>query len=170
MALSPQQLATLKAAILAESDPAFVAARNEGNNTVMAEFFNATASPLFYVYKDSLSRHAILAETSDDGTVFGWTGNLYISRAQGERDAFREMFNSTGAVDPSLATIRAAFNDIFSGAGGLPNRTHIEAMSRRTVNKFERLFVTGTGSKVDPGKAIVVGNCTRDDILAAMEN
>jgi len=166
--MTPAQLATLKTAILAETDAAFVALRNSGATGAMAEFYNVTATPAFYVFRRSLSRHSILAETSDDATTFAWAAGAYITRSQGERDAFREMFNSTGVVDPSLPTIQAAFNDIFSGAGGVGNRAHIQAMGRRPVLRGERLYATGTGSKVAPGIAIFEGNIRNEDVIAAL--
>jgi len=168
MALTPAQLATLKTAILAETDAAFVALRNSGATGAMAEFYNVTATPAFYVFRRSLSRHSILTETSDDATTFAWAAGAYITRSQGERDAFREMFNSTGAVDPSLPTIQAAFNDIFSGAGGVGNRAHIQAMGRRPVLRGERLYATGTGSKIAQGIAVFEGNIRNEDVIAAL--
>lgn len=168
--LTTEQLATLRAAILAETDATFVAARTAGATGAMADFYNQTASPAFYVWRRSLSRHAILTGTSDDGTTFAWAAGAYISRSQGERDAFREMFSSTGSVDPSLASIQAAFNDIFSGTGGAGNRAHITAMSRRPVTRAERLFATGTGSKAVPGNAVYEGALRSDDISLALSD
>lgn len=168
--LTTEQLATLKAAILAETDAGFVAARTEGATGAMAAFFNEYATPVFYVWRKTLSRHEILTGTSDDGTTFAWTGGAYITRSQGERDAFREMFNSTGSVDPSLSSIQAAFADIFSGSGGAGNRAHITAMSRRPVTRAERLFVTGTGSKAAPGTATFQGALRSDDISLALSD
>jgi hypothetical protein len=168
--LTTEQLATLKAAILADTDPEFVAARTAGATGAMAAFYNVAATPAFYVWRRSLSRHEILTGTSDDNTTFAWAAGAYITRSQGERDAFREMFNSTGSVDPSLASIQAAFNDIFSGAGGAGNRTHIVAMSRRPVSRVERLFATGTGSKAAPGVANFEGDISGDVISTALSD
>lgn len=146
--MTPEQLAALKSDILAT--PELLALYNAGDRAGLAEAYNAMASPAYYVYKSSLSRHDILTGTSDDGTTFTWTGGAYITRSQGERDAFREMFNSTGTVNPAVPSIQGAFNDIFSGAGGATNRAHITAMSRRTARRIEKLFATGTGTKLNP--------------------
>lgn len=166
--LTQDQKVTLKSAILAETDPAFVQYRNNGQTQQMADFFNVDASPAYYVRRKTLSRHEILTGTSDDGTVFSWAGGAYITRAQGERDAFREMFNDTGNVDPWLPTIQAAFNDIFSGAGGATNRTHIVAMSRRTATRAEKLFSTGAGTKVSPSVLGPSDKLTDTEIIAAL--
>ena len=172
MALSVEQLTTLKAAIFAETDAAIIAARTPAtrDDRVISAFYNQKTAPPFYVYRSILSRHEILTGTSDDGTTFAWTAGAYITRSQGERDAFREMFNSTGSVNPSLTSIRAAFSDIFSGTGGASNRAHITAMSRRPVTKVERLFATGTGSKAAPGTAGFEGEIRSDDISLALSD
>lgn len=167
--MTPSQLADLKTAILSETDSEFVGYRNNGQTPLMAAWFNAPLAPTYYVKRTSLSRHDILTATSDDGTTFSWAGGAYITRSQGERDAFREMFNSTGTVNPSLATIQAAFADIFSGAGGAGNRAHITAMSRRPCTRAERLYVAGgDGSKANPAKMGFEGAITDSDISAAL--
>lgn len=158
----------LKAAILAETNPTFVALRQAGSTGLMAEWLNAATSPAYYVKRTSLSRHEILTATSDDSTNFSWAAGAYITRSQGERDAFREMFNSTGTVNPALPTIQAAFNDIFSGAGGLGNRTHIAAMSRRIASRGERIFATGAGTKAAPSVAGFEGQVTDNDVIQAV--
>lgn len=159
--MTPAQLAVaipiLKPLVAAE--PSLANAVLNGQDNVIAAWLNSPASPSFFVTKTELSRHDILTGTSSDGTTFTWTGAAYITRAQGERDAFREMFNSTGTVNPSLPSITAAFNDIFSGAGGAVNRTHITAMSKRLANRMEKALSTtpGTGTSVSPATLTVVG-------------
>lgn len=149
MPLTNSQLATLKAAIVA--NPTWNAYPNNGDGHYeLAMLLGMTAVPDFIVGASSLSRHNILTGTSLEGTVFTWTSGAYITRSQGERDAFREIFNSTGAVDPRLPSITAAFNDIFSGAGGASNRTHIAAMAKRRATYIEKILATGTGSLQSP--------------------
>lgn len=168
MSLTPEQKSDLKAAILAEADLTFAALRQANNEQGMADWYNAAASPAYYIKRKVLSRHEILTGTSDDNTTFAWAAGAYITRSQGERDAFREMFNDTGTVDPWLPTILAAFNDIFSGAGGAGNRAHIVAMSRRAANRVEKLFATGAGTKAAPSTAAFEGSLTAQDISDAL--
>jgi len=167
--MTPQQLTTLKAAILAETNAEFVGYRTNGQNGLMAQWLNGTLSPAFYVKRTVLSRHEILTGTSDDGTIFAWAAGAYISRNQGERDAFREMFNDTGTVDPWLPTILAAFADIFSGAGGAGNRAHIQAMSRRPCTRAERIYAVGVGSKASPATAVFDGSVTDTNVGDALQ-
>lgn len=153
--LTPAQLATLKTNILANQDTTTL--YTDGNLQGLADLYNAAASPAFVVWKRELSRHDILTQTSPTGTVFSWAGGAYITRSQGERDAFREMFNDTGTVNPALPTMQAAFNDIFSGSGGADNRAHILAMSKRAATRLEKLFATGTGSDASPATMVIEG-------------
>ena len=168
--LTTAQLTTLKAAILAETDAAFVAARTAGSSGEMADWFNVIATPSYFVRRSSLSRHDILTGTSSDNTTFTWTGAGYITRSQGERDAFREMFNSTGSVNPWLGTIQSAFNDIFSGTGAaaVANRTHILAMSRREATRGEKVFAVGLGTGASPSVMGFEGDITISDIDNAL--
>jgi hypothetical protein len=168
MSLSPAQKATLKAAILADGALASLPMTNAAGQ-VIADAFNLNAVPAFIVERTSLSRHEILTGTSSTGSTFAWAGGAYITRAQGERDAFREMFNSTGSVNPSLASIKAAFADIFSGAGGAGNRAHITALSKRNATRAEKLYATGTGTDANPATLVFEGSLTFDDVVQARE-
>ena len=49
--LTPAQLTTLKAAILAETDPTFVALRVATNETGMAAWYNADTVPVFVAWR-----------------------------------------------------------------------------------------------------------------------
>lgn len=153
--MNTQQLAVLKAHVQANPDTnGFYVG---GNLPAVAALLNVDAAPVFYATKKSLSRHDILTGTSIEGTTFAWAGAAYITRNQGERDAFREMFNSTGEIDPAVANIVAAFQDIFSGTGGAGNRAHVTSMSKRTATRFEKLFATGLGTLVAPATMALQG-------------
>lgn len=167
-ALSNQQLQAVKTAILA--DPALASQpMTSGGALVIAEALNAQAAPDFIVWRTSLARHDILTGTSIEGTTFTWTGGAYITRSQGERDAFREMFNSTGSVNPRTPTIISAFNDIFSGAGGATNRAHIEAVSKRKATRVEKITASGTGSLASPATLSFEGAISGEDVQQARE-
>lgn len=151
--MTPEQLSTLKAALIA--DTAITDLKTAHDTQGIADYLCGDST--FIVTKTALSRHDILTGTSDEGTTFTWTGGAYITRSQGERDAFREIFNSTGTVNPTLPSIQAAFADIFSGTGGAVNRTHITAMSKRKATRLEKIFATGTGTLASPGTLVVEG-------------
>ena len=169
MALTAAQLATFRTALLAETDPELVTYRTNGQTGLIAEWYSKPASTDFVVMRSSVSRHEIIAETSPEGTVFSWAGAGYITRSQGERDAFREMFNSTGTVDPRKPSIQAAFQDIFSGTGNAAlNRAHIIAMSKRKASRIEKVFATGAGTTASPGTLVFEGTIADRDVDAAI--
>lgn len=139
------------------AEPSLATAVNVADDITIAAWLNADATPPYYVWKTSMSRHDILTTQSVDGTVFSWAGNGYISRSQGERDAFREVFNSSGYVVPTAPNVIAAFSDIFSGAGGLANRNHVTSMGKRVARRIEAILAVGLGTLLSPSTMTVEG-------------
>lgn len=161
MQLSTAQLQTLKADLAANANTVLVGGvataisavpRNGDTAFAVAAWYNLAASPDFWVWKSSVSKGELVQVTSVDGTNFNWSGNGFITRSAGEQAAWREIFNGTGACNPSLPNVRQAFADIFSGTGNAAaNRTHLLAIARRKASAAEKLFTTGTGSTGSPG-------------------
>lgn len=162
--MTPAQLQTLKTYILADPTLGPLTSGPGTDYGAIAAAMSADASPDFWIYRSALSRHEILTGTGPDGTTFAWAGGAYITRSQGERDAFREMFNSTGAINPALPSIQAAFADIFSGAGGVGNRTHITGMARRKATLVEKVLSTGNGAVATPATATYEGGLSISDV------
>jgi hypothetical protein len=167
--LSQAQLAVLKASI--NADPALAElSQNDDTAEQIAVLYNQAAAPDFWVWRTEVAKGECVNSVGPDGTTFNWTGNGFIGRTEGERAAWREIFNGTNTVNPSLANVRSAFADIFSGSGiAAANRTHLLAVSRRKTTRAERLFATGTGSTVDPGLMVVEGQISRQDVASARE-
>ena len=67
-------------------------------------------------------------------------------------------------VNPSLATIRQFFDDIFSGAGGANTRTALLALWKRSALRIEKLLATGTGSDASPATLVAEGTITAQQI------
>lgn len=126
---------------------------NDTGYQVIADAMNVNASPDFWVWRTSVAQSEYVGAASVDATTWSWSE--YIGRSQGERDAWRQLFasNSSGTVNPTLANVRAAVTDIFSGAGASPTaqRAHFLATSRRKARRWEKLLATGTGSTASPG-------------------
>ena len=150
MALTSAQLATLKAAILA--DPALAAfPNNSDGNTAIAAALAVTAVPDFWVWRTQVSKAELTQGPGPDGTVFNWVGNGFITRSVGEQTAWSELFDAGGSVNASLTNVRQAFADIFSGTGNAAaNRTHLLAVGRRKATRIEKLLAVGTGSTASP--------------------
>jgi hypothetical protein len=157
--LTDAQVATLRNALLTTTDPALQASVAARNDTETARLLNLDASPEFWVYRTRVHKSEFTNGTGPEGTTFSWTGTGFITRSVGERDAWRELFGTDGYCDPSLANVRQAFVDIFSGATAPApaNRTHLAAVARKRASAFERIFATGTGTTVSPGALVVAG-------------
>lgn len=166
--LMPAQYATLKADILANSELNTQPNTSDGNAAVAA-LYNVAAGPDYWVWKTRTTKDDLVAKLGPDGTSFAWTGTGYITRSQGERDAFNAIFDSSGAINPSIASIRQAFADIFSGgtAPAPANRTHLLAVSRRKATRVEKLYATGAGTTAAPSLMAFEGTLTGHDVDAA---
>lgn len=130
---------------------------------------NLSASPDFWVWRTRVSKAELVGSTSVDGTTFAWNGSGFIGRSQGERDAWRELFNGSGFCNPSMPNVRTAFQDIFSGgtAPAPANRAHLAAMCRRLATVAEELFAAGTGSTASPAVMGAEGLLTSTDVSTA---
>lgn len=164
--LTAAQLQNLKTFIAANPTWNAMPLTNASGAAIAAEL-NIAASPAFIVKRTLLTRHEILTHPSFDWASAGG----YIARSPGERDAFRDMFNSTGTVNPSLSGIEAAFANIFSGAGAgaVANRALVVSLSKRSATVAEKLFATGTGTDQSPATLVFEGNVTTDEVVQARE-
>lgn len=149
MSLTTAQLATLKADILADATLNAIPNTPDGAFAI-ADIYNSIVSPDFWVWRSSVGQAEIVGVTTPapDNTTWSWT--IYIGRSQGERDGWREMFADTGAINFTRTNVRQGLQDIFSGAGGAAQRTHLLAIGRRKSTRGEKLFASGTGSTASP--------------------
>jgi hypothetical protein len=156
MALTPAQLQTLKAAIVA--DPALNAQPQTTDGAfAIADALNALASPAFRVWRSAVP-------TKDVKNAIVWTE--YISRSVGEKSAF-ELMISNGVINPSDANIRQGILDIFSGPSAAVTRTNLTEMGKRDATRAEKLFAVGTGSDVSPAALTFEGALGYQDVMAA---
>lgn len=144
MQLSTAQLQTLKAWVIANAGSVF--------EQSTANTLNGTASPDFWVWRTSVEKREVLYQPSPNGgTTFTFVGNGFITRSAGELECWNQLFNTTLTCNPSLANVRQAFSDIFSGTGNAAaNRTHLLSVARRKATIAEQLLATGTGSTASP--------------------
>lgn len=141
--MTPAQLSTFKAAILADAN--LVAARAAGDMGAMATYYNAAGTGT--IWRPSIS----VAELN---TAIVWSE--FIALTQGQRDAYRALIS--GAIDATNANVRAGFAAIFSGQ----SLTNLSALAQRVPTRFEQLFVV---SQVTPvfGQTVSVA-----DVAAAL--
>ena len=185
MALTPAQLPALKAAILAEVNPAFVVARTNGQTPLMTEFYNADASPAWYVWRTT-------TPTTDIAAAVSWANftptdtpdatTLYTNRAllcALKRDNLRTLLdrdslptdkaNTRQALTDALQNVPAGAAGALLDAGWL-GADKVKTAISRGVTRGERLFVTGTGTAGTPGSLGFEGAITDADIGAALES
>lgn len=178
MLLTTAQLMTLKTDILADPVLSLLPNNDDGNQAI-ADAYNLNASPDYWVWRTLLTKNELTQATSVDETTFNWTGTGFIGRSQGERDAWRELFSVAGSVNPSLANVRNAFVDIFSGPTppAPANRTHLSTSGRRKCRRIEKLFSILTvggpvqtglrGNTTNPDTLVLEGTITRANVLDA---
>lgn len=164
MALTNEQVPILKAAILAETDPTFVAFRTAGSTGAMAAYFNTPST--FVVWKTNLSEHTITGEVSSEGTVWSWPA--YIARSMSEQNGWARMFNGTYTINPSLPQVRTGVADIFSGGTGAAQRTHLLAIAKRFASRGEAIYAAGIGSVATPGTLVFEGGIGEYDVVRAL--
>jgi len=173
MTLSPAQLATLKTDINANTTQITVGGvataikdlPNNGDvNVEIAAWYNLPTAA-FWVWRTFVRDQDIYSLASVDATTWSWS--IFIARSQGERDAWRQMVNMAGGLNPSLVNVRAGVADIFSGAGGAAQRTHLLTIGRRLATNAEKLFSTGTGDTANPATMAFEGIVTGNDVTAA---
>jgi hypothetical protein len=174
MPLTLAQKQTLKADIIAATDQACVDLEATPTNSdfafAVAVLYNLTASPDYWVWKSSLSKHSVVSEASVDATTFSFS--QLIARTVQEQFGWQELWNSTLTCNPSQTNVRQGFADVFSGAqaGPVAQRTHLLAMARRKATRVEKLLATGTGSTASPAVMGYEGPLSFQDVLDAMQS
>lgn len=158
--LTNAQLQALKSAILA--DPVLSSLpMTSGGALVIAEAFNAIASPDFIVWRTSVDPNEILRNGMD------WTrvDNLSVGKAR-----IWEWMTRLGTFDPSKANIRSGIDATWVGtAADLAVRATVYTHCKRKATKAEQLFATGTGSDASPAVLSFEGALTADDVQQARE-
>jgi len=176
----------LKAAILASTDPAVIAALGGGvigrNDTELARLYNLDS--LFVVWKPNARKSDIFGALTwknftpadaPDGTAL-WTNRSLA--CQGKQFNVQTMIMSPGdTLDMSQDGIRTGIKDAVQGlpagvAGAVLDAgwAAIKAVSIRFANRAEALFATGTGTNGTPGLLVFEGTVSIDDIGAAFRS
>ncbi len=158
--MTPAQLVTLKAAILA--DPALAAQpMNSDGAYAIAAALNSDASPAFWAYRKDI-------DSSEVGRAVNYVAVAAMTTANLSRIAdFLRLNLTTFAGRDDIKTF---LMDTFSGAlggQGQATRDALDLMLRRLVTRFERLYVTGTGSTAAPGTLVLEGPVSFQNVQEA---
>jgi hypothetical protein len=157
MSLSPAQLATLKADILADNTLNSFPNNDDGNIAVAAAY-NLNASPAFTVWRT----HVPIQEVGQNfnATELGGLTTANTSRLQC-------LAQYLSFINASIASNRQFFDDIFSGAGGANTRAALLIIWKRLASRVEKLYATGTGSDVSPATLVFEGTINHQDVQMA---
>lgn len=155
--MTPAQLTTLKAAILAETAPAFVALRTGNETGQMAEWFNVNST--FICWKPSVT-------IEQTGAVFN--GGEWAGMTSANHTRLQTVAQYLSSYSPASAGIRAMFDNIWSGAGGALTRAALLALWKRPATRGEKVFATGTGTDASPGVLTFEGQISNSDIGDAL--
>lgn len=157
--LTNAQKATLKAAILAETDATLVQYRVNGQTTMIAEWYNRPAEPAHYVWRSTFTS-AEAREAIAGGDGLGQLDNL----TAGKRDALLWLFE--GVTQPSNEAQRTAILGLCGTQNTL--KTSITAAQKRATSRVEKLFATGIGSEVSPATLGWEGPLSADDVASVL--
>ena len=122
--------AALKTAILAQTDPAFVAHRAAGNTGAMAEWINGPTA--LDVWKPRVTITELLSAVV-------WAD--FIALPAEKRDAwFALTQGGAEGVDATVESIRAGFVSIFGGASATV--ANLVAVAQRKATRYEAMYTT----------------------------
>lgn len=159
--MTPEQLSTVKAAILA--DPA-LAALTSGPGTdynAIAIAMSAEAAPAFVVWRTNVTRAEL-----QDMAAFNWTQVDNLTTG-GKYRIWEWMFGTTGSINPSKANIRAGIAATWVGnAQLLAVQTAVLAACKRNATRVEKLFATGTGSEGSPAVMDIEGGVSLGEVAS----
>lgn len=159
--LTPAQLSTLRANILASELAAKCVAFGDGPFDIAAAY-NQNASPLWYAYRTNVTLGEI--DNAFNGTELAGLTSVNLARLQ-----VIEQY-TTGTVNFALADRRQFFTDVFSGAGGTNTRANLAAIWSRLVTRFERIYATGTGTNGTRGLLVIEGSLSPSVVAQACSN
>lgn len=172
MALTAAQVAqygaTIKANITASPDLV------GQQDTVIADLYNAAASPSFWVWRTNVSRSDVYTKQNDlaiAGAQTGfWNWTTYKNQGVAEQNAWVQMFMGDLA-NFAAQNIRDGIAAIFAGsAQATAQVNHCLSIGRRQANRIEKLLASGTGSTAAPATMGFEGSISAQnvsDILAA---
>ncbi len=156
-ALTTQQVATLRADILASEFAAQCVPSGDGPYNIAAAY-NLPKSPTFTVWKSNVT----IRETGQAFNGAEWAGMTTANHTRLQTVAQFLM-----SYNPSVQGVRDMFNDIWSGAGGVLTRASLLVLWKRNATRHEALFATGTGSDASPATLVVEGALSPADTIRA---
>lgn len=184
MALTPAQLPALKAAILAETDPAFVALRTANDEQGMANFYNAASGAIVWgtsvsigTIQDAIDYTAYTPNGTIDATA-AVTNRLLAAQTkqinlqlmlQGRTSLDATPNRVRGALLDAVTNLPTGTNGALQSAGGTDGARVMNALTR-SATRGEMLYAAAaaqTGT-VSASKLVVEGAITAQNISDAL--
>lgn len=176
--MTPAQLVTLKAAIIADPNLTAWAAANESGQ--IAGYLAAdstfvvwkTSTPTADIY-DNITWANLTPNDAPDGTQI-WANRDYA--CQSKQLNLQILLQGVSSINSSKSNIRSGLQDglsnVPSGAAGVlvsAGWFAVKSIMTRKANKLEVIFATGIGTAATPGNLVVEGIPSNEDILAALK-
>lgn len=156
---------------------------NAGNATI-AGWYNQTAAPDFYVWRDlpmetvlGLITYAAMTPADAVPTTPDLSVQVYIARAlacQGKQFNLQNLTIGRTTAPMKRTNYRAAMQDCLTnipaganGAGIAANWTGVRDAAKSLARYVERILATGTGSQVSPADLGYEGTVSGDDVESA---
>lgn len=161
-ALTPAQIATLKTAIAAESDPTFVPLRSAGATYAMMQWYNGTYSPATLAWKT-----ACIAQEMDEGSDY----SAYDSVLAGKRDAWA-LYLQFAPRDLTRNKNRKVVTDVWGAATGGSVAESVLLACTRNITRAENIFggsTTATTGTVTARKLNWEGVLVEYDVIRALQ-
>ncbi len=120
--------------------PELAAAIAAGDDPVIKDYYNAIASPDYYVWRTSIPPEEYLE-------AMVWTELDTVS--EGKRWEFDAMTGKqTRPLNAAKPNIRQGLTDVFNGSPG--TRNALVVLAKRKARLAEKLLATGTGTLASP--------------------
>ena len=185
MTLTAPQLATLKAAILADGTMS-AKPMTSGGSLEIAGLLNAAASPAYYVWRSNTSASDIMdaitwanltpADTADGTATF--TNRALVCQAK--QMNLQILLQGRDSLATGKTSVRGGLSDALqnvpAGAGGAvvdagwAGAGKVKASITRTASIIEKLFSTGNGTTATPSTMGYEGPVSSDDVQQARES
>lgn len=154
--LTDAQLATLRADILANTDPDVVAALEIRNDNAITAWYNGDSTFVVWrtevpvsEYRDGLVWTEVDTVTAGSARIWEWvTGQM------------------TLPLETGKATVRQGLADAWGSQ--TTTRANLIAIAKRFASHFEALYTTGTGTNASPGDLVLEGPLDVNDVSRAL--
>lgn len=156
--MTPQQLAAIKADILASPDLNAQPNNSDGAYEI-ARLYNLPASQTFIVWRTNVSIDEIMRNGMDWARV----DNLSVGKAR-----IWDWMGRLGYLDASRVNVRAGIDATWVGtAADLAVRAQVYTHCKRQATRLERLLATGAGTDASPATMTFEGAVSYQDIQEA---